>query len=199
MAARDLASAIAVTVTVDDSSLLAGRAIADFGIGNEVRLVRVRIVDGLRLTVRLSSDVDVELARGPTACLVGPYSAPDDAGLSIPCWGEPDLGLELAAQLATTSIGQPILRADRPVELVVDLRRGEVRCDYAPGEWRLDASVEPIVAGASAGPVDLSPVEVVIPFGLDDSLVETSSSRYCGLAETIVKQQGEPAIASPRP
>jgi hypothetical protein len=198
-AARELASRITVTAVVEDSSLLGGRAIADFGVGNEVRLVRVRIVDELRLSVRLVSDVDVELATALTACLVGPYSAPDDAGLSVPCWGEPDLGGALAMRLPTGATGHPALLATRPVDVDVELSRGEARCDYAPGRWRLEVSVEPLVDGAAAGVIDLPTVDVAIPFSRDDVVIEVRPSRYCGLAETIFKEQGEPATATPRP
>lgn len=198
-AARELAGSITVTVAVADSSLLVGTAIADFGVGKEIRLVRVRIVDELRLSVRVSSDVDVELATDPKACLVGPYSAPDDAGLSVPCWGEPDVGEALAAQLASGGAGRLVLRAGQPATLEVDLRRGAVRCDYAPGAWHLDLSVEPIVDGTSGGLVELPSADLAIPFSSGDVLVQTRDSRYCGLAETIFKEQGEPAIASPSP
>jgi len=198
-AARELASRITVTAVVEDSSLLGGRAIADFGVGNEVRLVRVRIVDQLRLSVRLVSDVDVELATALTACLVGPYSAPDDAGLSVPCWGEPDLGGALATRLSTGATGHPALLTARPVDVTVELSRGDARCDYAPGRWRLEVSVEPIVDGASAGEIDLPTVDVAIPFSPDDVVIEVRDSRYCGLAETIFKEQGEPVTATPRP
>jgi hypothetical protein len=198
-AARELASRITVTAVVEDSSLLGGRAIADFGVGKEIRLVRVRIVDQLHLSVRLASDVDVELATALTACLVGPYSAPDDAGLSVPCWGEPDLGGALALGLPTSATGNPALLATRPLDVAVELSRGEARCDYAPGQWRLEVSVEPIVDGASAGLVDLPTIDVAIPFSPDDVVIEVRDSRYCGLAETIFKEQGEPATATPRP
>jgi len=198
-AARELASRITVSAVVEGSSLLGGRAIADFGVGNEVRLVRVRIVDRLRLSVRLASDVDVELATALTACLVGPYSAPDDAGLSVPCWGEPDLGGALATRLPTGATGHPALLASRPVDVAVELSRGEARCDYAPGRWRLEVTVEPIVDGASAGEIDLPTVDVAIPFSPDDVVIEVRDSRYCGLAETIFKEQGEPVTATPRP
>jgi hypothetical protein len=198
-AARELASRITVTAVVEDSSLLGGRAIADFGVGNEVRLVRVRIVDQLHLSVRLASDVDVELATALTACLVGPYSAPDDAGLSVPCWGEPDLGGVLATRLSTSATGHSAVLTTRPVDVAVELSRGEARCDYAPGRWRLEVSVEPIVNGASAGVIDLPTVDIAIPFSPDDVVIEVRDSRYCGLAETIFKEQGEPATATPRP
>jgi hypothetical protein len=149
--------------------------------------------------VRLASDVDVELATALTACLVGPYSAPDDAGLSVPCWGEPDLGGALATRLSTSATGHSALLTTRPVDVAVELSRGEARCDYAPGRWRLEVSVEPIVDGASAGVIDLPTVDVVIPFSRDDVVIEVRDSRYCGLAETIFKEQGEPATATPRP
>jgi hypothetical protein len=198
-ATRELVSRTTVSVAVDGSSLLAGRAIADFGVGAEVRLVRVRIVDELRLSIRLASDVDVGLGAAPRGCLVGPYSAPDDAGLSSPCWGEPDFGASLAARLAASPEGRPRLVGGQPVDLIIDLRRGDLRCDYAPGQWRLEVSLEPIVDGVSAGPVELPDVAFTIPFAADDRLVAVPDSRYCGLAETIYMEQGEPAIVDSQP
>jgi hypothetical protein len=83
--------------------------------------------------------------------------------------------------------------------VAIELSRGEARCDYAPGQWRLEVSVEPIVDGASAGLIDLPTVEIAIPFSPDDVVIEVRPSRYCGLAETIFKEQGEPATSTPRP
>jgi hypothetical protein len=193
-AARAIAAGLSVTAVVEDSGLVGGRAIADFGLGHEVALVRVRIVDRLRLTVRFGSAAEVSFAEPPRLCLVGPYSAPDDAGLSDPCWGEPDLGDALAARLPTDPAGRPMLAAGLPVEVAVDLRRGDVRCDYAPGAWWLDVAVDPIVDGSPAEPIDLAPVALEVPFSPDDTVVEAPGARYCGLAETIVRQQGEPSF-----
>lgn len=196
--ASELVSRVAASVAVDHSSLVAGQAIVDFGVGSQVRLVRVRIVDDLRLSVSLTSDVDLELAAAPRACLVGPDSAPDDAGLSSPCWGQPDLGQALASELATSLEGRLTLVAGQPIRLSIDLERGDERCDYPPGQWRLEVSLEPIVDGLSAGTHSLQDVAFTVPFAADDALVAVPGSRYCGLANLVFKEQGEPAIVTPQ-
>ncbi len=107
-----------ISATVVDRTLAATEAVADLGIDEGVRMVRVRIVDELDLEVQVQSPEVLTLAAPPLVCLVGPYSAPDDAGLSDRCWGEPDLGQLLADQLPLDDAGHPTVqggRARRPV------------------------------------------------------------------------------------
>ncbi len=196
-AAGRLASGIHVSATVHDISLVAGRAIADFGVGSDIRLVRVRMVDGLSLDLAISSDAELVLATHPRLCLVGPYSAPDDAGLSVPCWGEPDLVAALTPRLALDDAGHPVIAADAPVEWSGTLARGDQRCDYAPGAWHLDVGVDPLIDGGATGVIWLPSVGLQVPWAANDTLVAADASRYCGLAETIVKEQGEPLIVTP--
>ena len=61
-------------------------------------LVPVTVVESLALDVRLTADRDLVLAGPPRLCLVGPFAAPDDAGLIDRCWGDPDPGAALAAR-----------------------------------------------------------------------------------------------------
>ena len=126
-AAEQLLAGVTVTATVASSSLAATDATADFGITEGIRLVRVRIVDELDLQVRLESSQDVTLAEAPRVCIVGPFWAPDDAGLSDRCWGAPDLEPVLATHLATDPQGHGVLVAGDPIDLQISLRRGDVR------------------------------------------------------------------------
>ena len=136
-AARDLAAGIEVSVGVHAVSHRATLAIADFGIEEGVRLVPVRILDEIQLELRLESNVDVALAEPPRVCLVGPHWAPDDAGLSDRCWGEPDLGALLAAQLEADAAGSPATACRSPGHGCGD-PRARPRALRLPG-WRLDA------------------------------------------------------------
>ena len=199
-AARDLAAGIEVSVGVDAVSHRATLAIADFGIEEGVRLVPVRILDEIQLELRLESNVDVALAEPPRVCLVGPHWAPDDAGLSDRCWGEPDLGALLAAQLEADAAGRPLLPAGRPVTVAATLARGHERCDYPVGAWTLEIDVEPMVDGHGEGRFDLPATLVDVPLepsGTALRLVERGDSRYCGLAESVWREQGEPELVAP--
>jgi hypothetical protein len=196
-AATDLVSGIRVTTTVAGSSLAATRATADFGVGVGVRLVNVRIVDELRLDLRIETAKDVTLASPPRLCLVGPYSAPDDAGLSDRCWGDPDLSAVLTARLATDTAARPVLRAGTPIDLAVTVHRGEIRCDYPPGTWRVELSVNPLVDGTASADLDAPVITFDLPFAGTQPLRLIATTRYCGLAESIVRDQGEPVIATP--
>jgi len=139
----------------------------------------------------------MSLAGSPRVCLVGPYSAPDDAGLTDPCWGEPDLVELLAAQL--NGAGSPVLEPGQPVVVSATLRRGDVRCDYPPGEWRLQLVAEPLVDGQSAGALTVPDVVVRVPFDPATALalLPPDRTRYCGLATVVYQEQGEPPLASP--
>ena len=181
-------------------SLMATEAVADFGIEEGVRLVRVRILDELDLEVRIETTETLTLAAPPRVCLVGPYSAPDDAGLSDRCWGEPDLGGLLAEELTTDAAGHPMLIAGQPIVLSAALRRGDVRCDYPPGEWQLEVTLEPLVYGVSVGALDLPPAALEVPPTADGPLpLNLFGTRYCGLATVVYRDQGEPPVAGPVP
>jgi hypothetical protein len=193
-----LVAGVRVSAELTDSSLLATEAVADFGIEEGVRMVRVRILDGLDLDVRIETPDTLTLSGPPRVCLVGPYSAPDDAGLSDRCWGEPDLGALLAEQLPTDAAGHPMLVAGQPIVVSAALRRGDVRCDYPPGEWQLEVTLEPLVDGTSAGGIELVPTSVEVPSRAAGPLpLILFDTRYCGLATIVYRDQGEPPVATP--
>lgn len=189
---------VRVSATVVASSLVATDAIADFGVEEGIRMVKVRILDELRLELGIDVEGSVVLAGPPRVCLVGPFWAPDDAGLTDRCWGEPDLGGLLAAQLATDAAGHPVLDRDRPIAVAATLRRGDVRCDYPPGSWQLEVRLEPLANGVPAGAVDLPPVDISVPADVGNPLPLSlvRESRYCGLANVVFREQGEPPIAT---
>jgi hypothetical protein len=194
----DLVAGVRVSVDVADSSLLATEAVADFGIEEGVRMVRVRIVDELDLDIRIETTETLTLAGPPRVCLVGPYSAPDDAGLSDRCWGEPDLGGLLAQRLTTDPTGHPMLLAGQPIVLSGGLQRGTVRCDYPPGAWQLEVTLEPLLDGSSSGRIELPPVGIGVPYLVADPLrLVLLDTRYCGLATVVFRDQGEPPVATP--
>lgn len=187
-----------LSAAVVERSLAATEAIADFAIEQDVRSVRVRIVDGLHLEVSIKAPSSITLAGPPRVCLVGPYSAPDDAGLSDRCWGDPDLGTLLAAQLPTDAAGHPQLSADHPIVVDAALDRGETRCDYPPGEWTLELTLEPLVDGTTVGPIDLPPVAFDVPWQTTEPMpLRLLGTRYCGLANTVYRDQGEPDVLTP--
>lgn len=194
-AADALASGIEATVTVEDSSLLAARAIADFGVGADVHLVLVRIVDELRVEILLVSPADIAFAGPIGACLVGPDAAPDDAGLEDRCWGDTELGPQIEAQLPTDAEGRPRLVANEPITLQTTLRRGELRCDYPPGMWHLELRVEPVVDGSATGRRYAPMPTFEVPFVREERLRLVKERRYCGLASRVYLEQGEPTVA----
>lgn len=194
-AAETLAATIETTVTVRDSRLLAGRAIADFGVGGDVRLVLVRIVDELRLDVRVESAREVLLAEPIRACLVGPDAAPDDAGLEDRCWGEGQQGERLLLDLGRDDAGRYVLPAGDAATLSVTIGRGEERCDYPPGTWRLELVIDPIVAGEPAGRRYAPDATFEIPYDPAEPLRLVEQRRYCGLASKVFLEQDEPPIA----
>jgi hypothetical protein len=196
-AARELLSGIHVSATVASSSLAAAHAIADFGLSEGVRLVRVRIVDGLMLDLRIETTSSITFAEPLLFCLVGPFSAPDDAGLSDRCWGEPDLGVVVAGGLSHDAGGRPMFVADSPVALSTTLQRGDVRCDYPPGKWVLEVKADPLVDGAAMGARYLPDVGFDVPFATPDPLTLLAQTRYCGLASVVYREQGEPPVVNP--
>jgi hypothetical protein len=195
-AAQRVVSAIHVVLTASGSSLAAATAVADFGVGRDVRLVHVRILDELHLELMIEAPADIVLAEAPRICLVGPFPAPDDAGLTDRCWGEPDLGALVAEQLVADAAGRPQL-ARGPLLVSAVLRRGDVRCDYPPGTWQVETSFNPLIDGTPAGSQDLPPVDLVVPFAGTQPLQLVKPSRYCGLASQIYNEQGEPPMATP--
>ena len=189
---------VLISATVADRTLAATEAVADFGIDEGVRMVRVRIVDELDLEIHVQSPEALTLAEPPTVCLVGPYSAPDDAGLSDRCWGEPDLGALLAARLAADDAGHPTLRANEPVVLSATIRRGDVRCDYPPGTWQLEITWQPLVDGQPVGRVEQPAIPIVVsPQATQPLPLRLFDTRYCGLATAVYLDQGEPPVQAP--
>jgi hypothetical protein len=196
-AARELLSGVHVSATVAGSSLAAAQAIADFGLNEGVRLVRVRILDGLTLALRIETTSSVVFAEPPLLCLVGPFSAPDDAGLSDRCWGEPDLGGVVAGGLPSDQAGHPMFPADAPAAVSATLQRGDVRCDYPPGKWVLEIKVDPLVDGTAMGARYLPDVSFEVPFATPAPLTLLAQTRYCGLASVVFREQGEPPVVNP--
>lgn len=195
--AGELVAGIHVSATVVGSSLAATEGIADFGIGKGLRLVRVRIVDELAIELRIDAVRDVLLAELPRFCLVGPFAAPDDAGLSDRCWGEPDLAASVSARLPTDGSGNVAVHVGQPVIVAVVLHRGDVRCDYPPGKWVLEIEANPLIDGAPAGARSLPNVSLVVPWATDGPLALRQKTRYCGLANGPYLEQGEPSVKSP--
>jgi hypothetical protein len=198
-AARDVLAGVTVMLTVSTPSLAATRAVADAGGKDGIRLVRVRIVDTLTLGLRIETARDVQLAEPLRLCLVGPWSAPDDAGLSDRCWGNPDLSTLVAASVATDASGHPVLSARGPIAVRDALRRGEIRCDYPPGTWRLELSAVPLIDGVAVDRIELPVVLFDVPYEGDMALplLPIMQSRYCGLADKVYAAQGEPGVLSP--
>lgn len=189
-----LAASIGASVMLHDSRLLAARAIADFGVGADVRLVLVRIVDELRLDVRIESAREVLLTEPIRACLVGPDAAPDDAGLEDRCWGDGGEGERLLLELPRDDGGRYVMLAGEAATLSFALGRGEERCDYPPGVWRLELVVDPIVAGEPAGWRYAPDATFEIPYDPAAPLSLVEERRYCGLASKVYLEQGEPSI-----
>lgn len=195
--AQALVDAVTVSVSVDDPSLLAARAIADFGVGSDVRLVLVRILDEMRIRVRVETAKDVVLTPPVTACLVGPDPAPDDAGLSDRCWGGSDLSAQLTAALPVDASGRLHLVKGTPVTITALVSRGPVGCDYPPGAWRLEFRVDPVVDGMPAARRYVPDARFDVPYEAAAPLTLVEERRYCGLASKVYREQGEPSILAP--
>ncbi len=187
-----------VTASVEDLSLAAAGASADFGVEEEMRRINMRVVEELAVTVTLESQGDLVLADHPRLCLVGPFWNPLDAGLSDRCWGDPDLEDVVAAQLPTNGDGKPVLSAGRPLAVNATIRRGDERCDYAPGQWHLEVGV---------GPMDLPDVLMYVPYenpivgGFAGTLrlLPTDQTRLCSYPAAVYLRQGDPPVASAIP
>jgi hypothetical protein len=194
--ARELFDRIEARVTIQDSSLGATQAIADFGLEEGVRMVPVRIVEDLVLEVRLETQTDVTLADAPRLCLTGPFWNPLDAGLSDRCWGDPDLAGLLAEAMPAGADGRVTLRAGSPVALRANLARGDERCDYPPGEWLLEVDAEPVIDGVTLPRQDIADVPLTIPLEKTGALPWRSNSdtRFCSFTAAVYDRQGEPPI-----
>ena len=192
---HDPLSSVHVTPSVGNTDLIATGAIADFGLNGGARLVRVRIVDSMDLALRIASDQEIVLAEPPVLCLVGPYSAPDDAGLESPCWGDPDMSALLKSKL-TVNAGNHYVLGTTPIEIDTTLRRGAQRCDYPPGKWQVELKLNP-VGGDGARYVPDTTFDVPIADARPLPLLPTTETRYCGLATAVVQQQGEPEVVKP--
>jgi hypothetical protein len=197
-AVKALLSGVHVSATVTGSSLAVATAISDT-LEDGVHLRRVRIVDELRLDVRIEADRDITFAERPRVCLVWPSSAPDDAGLEDRCWGDPDLSGLMAATLATDEAGRPGLEAHVPIGVAVTLRRGDTRCDYPPGDWHVEMTVNAIVDGAPTGQRDVPYGTLSVPYVAADIRSDLSAkpTRFCGLANGVYQEQGEPPTPKP--
>ena len=193
---EELRSQLHVSAGVTGTTSAAAGAITD-SFESGVRRVIVRVVDELDLVIRFEADRSMTLPGSPYLCLVGPFWAPDDAGLSDRCWGDPDLAGIVASRIPDADGGTVRLQAGKSVVVTTRLRRGDVRCDYPPGTWHLEVAFSP--PGTPAGPDRLALEDVVleVPFDPDDGplpLLKPGQSRYCGLANVVVREQGEPAV-----
>lgn len=198
VAARHLVSGVRISASVSRSALGASKALVDFLPENDVRLVLVRIVADLELEIHIETRGAVSLAEAPSFCLIGPFSAPDDAGYSSPCWGTPDIGELVAAQLPTDDAGHHMFPA-RPLDLSFTIHRGGLRCDYPPGRWLLVVEGDPLVDAAPGGARQFAEIGFDVPWSRGDVLpfLPVSTVAYCGLANVIYEEQGEPQLASP--
>lgn len=200
--ADDLMAQITLSASAGTPDLVATSATADFGVQQGVRLVTVRIVERMQIDVHVASSFDMTFAEAPRLCLVGPYSAPDDGGLQDPCWGSPDLSALFGDRLPTSADGMPMIRAGQAIDLSVGLERGDVRCDYAPGQWTLEFDARPLVDGRATSQSVYAPAalfSVPIPSGNTPlRYLGIDSTRYCGLATVIYRDQGEPPTIAPQ-
>ena len=200
-AAAQLLSGIRISTHVTGSALSASKALVDFLAENDVRLVVVRVVDELTLEVQIEARRSVAFKDSPAFCLIGPFAAPDDAGYSSPCWGAQDTGTLFAAQLPADDAGHRTFPAGEPIVVSATVQRGGPRCDYPPGRWLLRVEADPLVDGLPTGARQLAEVGFDVPWSRTDRLpfLPVSTVAYCGLANTVYREQGEPAIASPSP
>jgi hypothetical protein len=199
--AQQLLAGIRVSTTLTGSSLAATKALVDFLPENDVRLVLVRIVDEVDLELRIETDREVTFSESPRICLIGPFAAPDDGGFSSPCWGAPEIGELVATQLAADAAGHAVLPRDRVIRIAATVQRVGGRCDYPPGQWLLRVEADPLVDGVPMGARRLPDVVFEVPYLGTGPLpfIPVSAMRYCGLANVVYREQGEPEVASPAP
>lgn len=176
-------ASVAVTAGARPTAIAISHAIAD-ALGSVPGLVEVQVVDALALSVAITAADDLVLAGPPRLCLVGPFAAPDDAGLIDRCWGDPDPGAALAPAMPRDAAGHPMLPAGVPVALDATIARGEVRCDYPPGAWQLEVVLTPLVGGH--GWTDVALPEIALDVDAADLApgreLTRLESRYCGMA-----------------
>ena len=146
--AEELAASVRVAATVTGSSLLAARAIADFGVGGEVRLVRVRILETMHLQLQLETTWTSCSAAHPGSVSSGRTRHRTTPGSAIGAgvtrtW--PPSGRHVGAD----ANGRVTLHRGEPIEFAVDLRRGDSRCDYAPGTWGIELWLAPVIDGVA--------------------------------------------------
>jgi len=194
--ADELIEGVTVTASVEDSTLGATRAIADFGLEEGIKMVPVRIVEDLVLEVELASERDVTFAAPPRLCLTGPFWNPLDAGLEDRCWGDPDVNEALRAAMPADASGTVTLRAGSPVTLRVPLARGDERCDYAPGDWLLEVDAEAVIDDAVQPRQDIADVPLTLPWDVPGALPwhDNSTTRFCSYTAAVYTRQGEPQI-----
>jgi hypothetical protein len=194
--ADELFQGIEVTAAVDESTLGATQAIADFGLEEGVRMVPVRIVEDIVLDLQLEADRDVTFAAPPRLCLTGPFWNPLDAGLSDRCWGDPDINEALREAMPADPAGTATLRAGSPVSLRVPIARGDERCDYPPGDWLLEVDAEPVIGGQVLPRTDITKAPVTIPWDVEGALPwhDNSDTRFCSFTAAVYARQGEPTI-----
>lgn len=200
-AAAEMVSGLHISTSVSDSTLAASKALVDFMMQNDTRLVLVRIVDVLDLEIRIETSQTIAFDAPPSFCLVGPDSAPDDGGYTSPCWGAPDLGGLIVAQLPTDPAGHPTFPGGDGSVLSATVERGGRRCEYAPGDWQLVIKGNPLIDGMPAGDRELAKVDFDVPWMNAEPLpfLEVRTVAYCGLANRIYREQGEPEIVTPAP
>jgi hypothetical protein len=200
-AAKELLAGIKISTNVSSSTLAASKALVDFMAENDTRLVLVRIVDHLDLEIHIATNQAVAFREPPSFCLIGPYSAPQDAGYESGCWGTPDIAKVLAAELPTDGAGHALFPADRALVLDATMQRGGLRCDYPPGRWLLVVQADPLVDGTPMGARQVAEVGFDIPWSSSDQLpfLPVPGVAYCGSANVVYREQGEPQIASPSP
>ena len=198
---KELRDGLRPAAHVNGDSLVATTAFADPNVDVPPAPVRVRIVDRLDLDVRVETAHDVSLAGDPRFCLVGPYAAPNEAGLEDPCWGDPDLSAVMLAHMERDAAGHPTFRAGSPLTVETKMARGETRCDYAGGTWRLEVKLDLLVNGTASGADYLPEAQFEVPFAHEGALalLPTAQTRYCGLATLVVRDQGEPSVQTPSP
>jgi hypothetical protein len=194
--ADELFQGIEVTAAVDESTLGATQAIADFGLEEGVRMVPVRIVEDIVLDLQLEADRDVTFAAPPRLCLTGPFWNPLDAGLSDRCWGDPDINEALREAMPADPAGTATLRAGSPVSLRVPIARGDERCDYPPGDWLLEVDAEPVIGGQVLPRTDITKAPVTIPWDVEGALPwhDNSDTRFCSFTAAVYTRQGQPTI-----